>query len=85
MGVFSDYPHFYELKAEGQTESHLFGTRQTENGDFIITDRKDVWCLYGQQYMGIMKANYLGTRFDLFDAGLEQKDMKDLPKGFLPR
>ena len=27
MGVFSDYPHFYELRGEGQTESFLFGTR----------------------------------------------------------
>jgi len=47
MGVFSDYPHFYELRGEGQTESTLFATRTTENGDFIISKTKDVFCLYG--------------------------------------
>ena len=85
MGVFSDYPHFYELKAEGQQQSHLFGTRAAENGDFIISNRKDVFCLYGQNFMGILKANMLGTRFDLFDYGLEARFTKELPKGFLPK
>ena len=47
MGVFSDYPHFYELKAEGQNESMLYGTRQSENGDFILSTIKDVFCMYG--------------------------------------
>ena len=37
MGVFSDYPHFYELKREGQKESELFGTRESENGNFILS------------------------------------------------
>jgi len=27
----------------------------------------------------------LGTRFDVYDYGLEPKNMKDLPKGFLPK
>jgi len=27
----------------------------------------------------------LGTRFDVFDHGLEPNNMKDLPKGFLPK
>ena len=47
MGVFSDYPHFYELRGEGKTDSALYGTRATENGDFIISKTKDVFCLYG--------------------------------------
>lgn len=85
MGVFHDYPHFYELKQEGQTESVLFSTRQTENGDFIISSQKDVFCLYGQNFMGVLKTNMLGTRFDLYDYGLEAKYIKELPKGFLPK
>ena len=85
MGVFSDYPHFYELKAEGQGLSTMFSTRQTENGDFIISSQKDVFCLYGQNFLGILKANMLGTRFDLYDFGLEIKNLKDLPKGFMPK
>jgi len=35
--------------------------------------------------MGILKANMLGTRFDLFDYGLEARFTKELPKGFLPK
>ena len=85
MGVFSDYPHFYELRAEGQPESFLFGTRMSESGDFILSTRKDVFCLYGQNYIGTLKANMLGTRFDLYDFGLDPKVLKDLPKGFLPK
>lgn len=85
MGVFSDYPHFYELRPEGQEQSQLFGTRPTENGEFIISSQKDVFCLYGQNYMGIMKANMLGTRFDVYDFGMEPRAIKELPKGFLPR
>ena len=85
MGVFSDYPHFYELRGEGKTDSALYGTRATENGDFIISKTKDVFCLYGQNYMGTLKANMLGTRFDLFDYGLDAKVIKELPKGFLPK
>ena len=35
--------------------------------------------------MGILKANMLGTRFDLYDFGLQASQMKELPKGFLPK
>ena len=84
MGVFSDYPHFYELKKEGQETSALYGTRKSENGDFIISNAKDIFGLYGKNYMGILKANMLGTRFDLYDYGLQANQMKELPKGFLP-
>lgn len=36
-GLISDYPHFYELKFEGKTEVTLFGVRNSENGEFIIS------------------------------------------------
>ena len=85
MGVFSDYPHFYELRGEGQTESVLYGTRPSESGDFILSTHKDVFCLYGQNYIGALKTNMLGTRFDLYDFGLDPKVIRDLPKGFLPK
>ena len=57
----------------------------SENGEFIISNQKDVFCLYGQNFMGILKPNMLGTRFELYDFGLEAKLLKELPKGFLPR
>ena len=85
MGVFSDYPHFYEIKREGQNESSLYATRPTENGEFVVSSQKDVFCLYGQNYMGIVKPNMLGTRFDMYDFGLDSSLLKELPKGFLPK
>mmetsp|Transcript_616 Transcript_616/g.819 ORF Transcript_616/g.819 Transcript_616/m.819 type:complete len:300 (+) Transcript_616:668-1567(+) len=85
MGVFSDYPHFYEMCKEGQSTGELFGQRETENGNFVISCQKDVFCLYGQNFMGQLCANMLGTQFDLYDFGLEPKNLKELPKGFLPR
>ena len=41
--------------------------------------------MYGQNFIGIVCANMLGTRFDLYDFGLEPKNLKELPKGFLPK
>lgn len=37
QGIISDYPHFYRLKPEGKQEVKLFGTRNSENGEFIIS------------------------------------------------
>ena len=63
----------------------LYGIRKSENGDFIISSAKDIFGLYGKNYMGILKANMLGTRFDLYDYGLQPSQMKELPRGFLPQ
>ena len=41
--------------------------------------------MYGQNFIGVIQANMLGTRFDVFDYGLKPNDMKDLPKGFMPK
>jgi len=47
MGVFHDYPHFYELTKEGSTDVLVYGVRNTENGDFYLSNAKDIFCLYG--------------------------------------
>ena len=44
MGVFSDYPHFYRIEKEGKEEGFLFGTRPSENGNFLISRTEDVFC-----------------------------------------
>lgn len=85
MGVFSDYPHFYELTKEGSTDILMYACRESENGEFIISRSKGVYCKYGSNYLGYLKPNMLGTRFELFDYGLDPNSMKELPKGFLPR
>ena len=84
MGVFSDYPHYYELTKEGSKDVLLYAMRESENGEFIISKTKGVFCKYGSNFVGLLKPNMLGTRFELHDFGFD-KDMKDLPKGFLPK
>jgi hypothetical protein len=73
MGVFSDYPHFYELKREGSEQPLLYATRLSENSEFILSRQAGVFCMYGQNYMGVLKPNFAGTWFELYDFGLEQK------------
>ena len=52
-GVFSDYPHYYTMVQEGKEigvdnyEGELFGIRHTENGEFIISSRKDDYTVNG--------------------------------------
>ena len=84
MGLFSDYPHFYTMTKEGTTKPILCATRLTENGEFIISNQKDTFCLYGPNFVGLLKPNMLGTKFELLNNGMNQKLMKDLPKDFYP-
>ena len=85
MGVFSDYPHFYELKREGKQTSFLYGTRASESGEFIISRVDGDFTLHGKNFIGVLKPNFAGTWFELYDYGFDAKQMGDLPKGFLPR
>jgi hypothetical protein len=84
MGLFSDYPHFYSMTREGVAKKILFATRTSENNDFIISNLKDTFCLYGPNFVGILRPNLLGTKFELYNNGMDQKLMKDLPKDFYP-
>lgn len=88
-GVFSDYPHFYAMVQEGKEigadyAGELFGVRHTENGEFIISSKKDDYTINGQNFVGILKPNFLGTQFDLWDSGFEETICKMLPDNFLP-
>ena len=73
QGVFSDYPHFYKMAQEGKESTpDLFAERQTENGEFVISSKQGDFTLYGQNYVGILKPNFLGTQFELFNHGFEE-------------
>ena len=85
MGMFSDYPHFFELKFEGKEQALMYATRSSENSNFILSSMNGIFCPYGKNYLGQIKANMLGTKFDFFDYGLESSLIKELPKGFLPQ
>lgn len=85
-GLLSDYPHFYVLKTEGKEEVKLHGIRRSENGEFIISSYPNDFTMYGRNYIGTVVPNFLGTRFEVYDFGLESGYIlaKDLPKDFLP-
>ena len=85
-GLISNYPHYYRLKQEGRTEFSLFAIRGSENGEFIISSQEKDYTLYGRGYMGKLVPNFLGTKFEVYDFGLEPGYIlaKDLPKNFLP-
>jgi hypothetical protein len=85
MGLLSDYPHFYELKREGKQLSVLYATRSSENSEFIISRKAGDFTIFGKNFVGVLKPNFAGTWFELYDFGFEPKQMTDLPKGFLPR
>lgn len=84
MGVFSDYPHIYKLRLEGKKDELLYAMRATENGEFIISSMKDVFCKYGPNYIGTLQPNMLGTQFELLNHGIKADQMKMLPQGFYP-
>lgn len=86
QGLLSDYPHFYKMQLEGKDVDRLFGTRITENGEFIISSQENDFNVYGRGYLGTLVPNFLGTRFEVYDYGLETGYIlsKDIPKDFLP-
>ena len=62
----------------------LFGVRHTENGEFIISSKKDDFTVYGQNYVGRLTPNFLGTAFELYNYGFEATIAQLLPENFLP-
>ena len=82
----SDYPHFYRLKMEGKEGTCLRGIRKSENGEFHISTHETDFTVYGRHFIGAVVPNFLGTRFEVYDYGLEPGYLltKDIPKDFLP-
>jgi len=56
----------------------------TENGEFIISSKTGDFTLYGQNFVGLLRPNFLGTSFELFNNGFEEVIAKQLPENFLP-
>lgn len=51
----------------------------TENGEFIISSKQGDFTLYGQNFVGLLRPNFLGTSFELFNNGFEEVIHKQLP------
>jgi ribosomal protein L17 len=63
----------------------LFAERVSENGEFIISQKKGDFTMFGINFVGLLKPNFLGTSFDLFNHGFEDVICNQLPDKFLPR
>jgi hypothetical protein len=50
----------------------LFACRQSVNSEFIISCKNGDFTMHGQNYVGLLKPNFLGTSFDLFTEGFEE-------------
>ena len=81
QGIISDYPHYYEMRLEGKDQVTLYGIRNSENGEFHISCQAKDFTVYGRGYLGTVVPNFLGTRFEVYDFGLEQGYIlqKDIP------
>jgi hypothetical protein len=86
QGLLSDYPHFYSLKMEGKENISLYGRRASENGEFLISKHQKDFTVYGRNYLCTVVPNFLGTRFEIYNFGLEPGYLlnKDIPKDLLP-
>lgn len=75
----------------------MHGIRESENGEFKLTSSDVIFfnslffqksfSQYGRTYLGTVIPNFLGTKFEVYDYGIEAGYiLKDLPKDFfVPR
>lgn len=71
MGFVTDYPHYYEMKREGNKTPVLFAVRYAENSEFIFSRQEGDFTMYGKNYVGVLKPNFAGTWFELYDFGYD--------------
>ena len=71
-GLLSDYPHFYQLTLENDTDINFFAMRESENSNFLISMSIDDFTPNSPNYLGEIEANFWGTQFTIFDRGLPQ-------------
>ena len=62
----------------------LFAQRNCEYGEYIISCKKSDYTMYGQNFVGLLQPNLLGTKFELYNHGFEDVISKQLPNEFLP-
>jgi hypothetical protein len=86
MGMFNDYPHYYEIIHEGEKEATIYAQRPSENSEFILSSKKNDFTVYGINYLGTLVPNFLGTQFLLYDNGIDESlVLQGMSKEFLPR
>jgi len=77
--AFSEYPHYFILKQEADSKVILHAKRESQNGDFIISTKENDFFVNGENFVAVIKPNFWGTRFEVFDFGLEEKLAKAYP------
>jgi len=85
-GLLSDYPHYYKLKLEGKSDIRLHAIRSTENGEFLISSLENDFTIYGRNHIGTAVPNFLGTKFEVYNYGVEQGYVmtREIPDGLIP-
>ena len=62
----------------------FFGKRASLNSEFLISKKEGDFIPYGPNYLGVLKNNFWGTGFDLFDYGIDLNVEEGIiPEGFI--
>lgn len=69
-GILSFYPCHFKIICEEPSFPTLFGVREGENSEFIISDRED-YVKYGKGHVATLEANFWGTGFELLNSGVK--------------
>lgn len=72
FGIMHDYPHYYQLSLENDSNINLYAIRESENSNFIISSDINDFSKYGMNYLGEIEPNFWGTQFDVYDYGFDQ-------------
>lgn len=83
-GLISNYPHYYSIHCDDMNHPKIFAIRKSENSEFVISRSMNDFSKYTPSFLGVLKANFWGTGFDLFDYGIDLKIEEGLiPDGFI--
>lgn len=69
-GILSFYPCTFQLTSEDPSHPTLYGLREGENSEFLISSDKDNFTKYGQSHIATVSAGFWGTGFEIFDSGI---------------
>lgn len=70
--LIDDYPHYFSMILDNDPDNQLYAMRASENGNFIISKDKNNFNKFCEDYIGEIEANFLGTKFEIFDNGYDK-------------
>lgn len=70
-GIIDDYPHYYQMVLDNDTELKLYAIRASENSNFILSKNINNFNKFCEDYVGEIVCNFWGTSFDIYDNGID--------------